>query len=318
MGARYIELDDITHLRPPNQVRTRDAYNNKFWRESYYFCMSNNRSGIKLITTIGILPNRKLVTGFFLFIHQDQVLVLRPLVEYNRPQFYDYNFKVKGLEYMIEGINWRLIYDSGKIKFNILFSPINKIYPYITDVSDQIFSRIGSQHYEQFGVFQGVLQINGKKVDIGPCLGHRDHSWGIRDWSSVDYYRLFCCAFSKRFAINLWEGSIGGKGFLKGYVFDGHENVDILNSHVETRYGKNGKEPQGAVIVIKDAKGRRFKIDSRTKVSIPVPPRQSVLYETIAEMTTNGMAGQGLCEYLYHETNPLKRFWIFIKLLNWL
>ena len=280
--------------------------------------MTDPSSGITLITTIGILPNKKLNTGLIFIVKNKKIMVVKPLLEGKKVRFSDYSFKIKGLKYSIEGTDWRLEYRSKKYRFDILFRPINKIYPYITERSDTIFSSIGSQHYEQFGLFEGELSINGERHTIGPCFGHRDHSWGIRDWSPIDWYRLFCCAFSENFAFNLWEGSIYGQEFLKGYVFDGRKNTRIVESRIVNDYDKNGKKPKSAAIVIKDEKGRKFDIKCSTVFSILIPPRKSIMYESLGEMHIDGKVGYGVQEYLYHEPGRLYRTAVFLKLLKYL
>jgi hypothetical protein len=278
--------------------------------------VSDKSSGLGLITTIGILPNRKLITGLVILIKKGKILLIKPLIEIKKPVFYDYSFFVRGLDYSIEGINWQLTYVSKDFSFNIQFSPINKIYPYVIDKSDIVFSRIGSQHFEQFGIYKGEFVLKGERITISPCLGSRDHSWGIRDWSSVDYYKLYNCAFSKNLAFNLWLGSINGKRFLKGYIFDGEENTRLLNCKVKSIFNKNGKEPKSAKIWLMDERKRCFNVSCNTITSIAAPPKKSILYETIAKMKMNGNTGYGLQEYLYHEQNPLKRFFVFLKVLN--
>ncbi|UCH89163.1 MAG: hypothetical protein JSV49_00500 [Thermoplasmata archaeon] len=314
MCPGYIDLAEISHLN--RLAKGGGVYDDRLWRESYYFNMTDRSSGITFISTIGILPNRKLNTGFFLFMKDGELIILKPFIARERVSFSDYSFSVKGLKYAIEGTNWRLSYNSKKCSFDILFTPLNKIYSYIENESDIVFKRIGSQHYEQFGTFEGVLELKGKRITIGPCFGHRDHSRGIRDWSAVDRYRLFCCAFSEDFAFNLWEGSIHGKDFLKGYVFDGVRNTRIIESEVNTKYGFNGKEPRQAAVWIQDEEGREFNIDCAAINSVAVPPRQSILYENPAEMRIDGMVGYGLQEYLYHEPNPLIRFFMLLKLIR--
>jgi hypothetical protein len=320
MRQRYIELDDISHL---NQVYNNNGNGNgsaifkdRLWRESYYFNVRDGRTGLGLISTIGILPNQKKVTGFFMLIKEDRVVVLKPLIAFQKPIFNDCAFNVKDLKYIIEGTNWKLLYDSPKISFNIQFSPINKIYSYVTKPSDLVFNRIGSQHFEQFGVYKGEVRIGDETITFGPCFGHRDHSWGIRDWSSVDYYRLYCCAFSSEFAFNLWEGKTNGSEFLKGYIFDGDRNVNIIRCAITPGSSRNERSPKSTIIKISDQKNRDYEIRTSAILTIPVPPRRSILYETPVEMNYKGTKGYGLQEYLYHEPNPVPRFMIFLKLLT--
>jgi hypothetical protein len=325
MSLRYLELDNICHLNQQQNHSSEGVYSSKLWRESYYFNFTDPSSGFSLITTIGILPNKKLLTGLILLIKNNKAIKIKLLIQRKKITFNDYSFFVKGLEYKVIGPYWKLSYRSDEFNFDICFKPINKIFEYVTTKSDLVLNSIGSQHYEQFGIYKGEF-VFGKKeerVEIGPCLGHRDHSWGIRDWSSVDKYRLFCCAFSKYLAINLWEGYIQNKKFLKGYVFDGVQNSRIVQSKVISRYQNNKKvkcinPPIQAKLVILDEKGRIFQIISNVKLSVAVPPRNSILYECFAEMRTGKSFGFGLQEYLFHEPRIISRLWILLKALRYL
>ena len=49
---------------------------------------------------------------------------------------------------------------------------------------------VASRHYEQPGSISGVLVVDGQRVPIAGA-GMRDHSWGVRDWQGVPYWRWF-------------------------------------------------------------------------------------------------------------------------------
>jgi hypothetical protein len=316
MGLGYIDLEEINHLEASSRGVSNSS--DRLWRESYYFNMTDGTSGISLITTIGLLPNKGRTTGFVLIIRDSKVVLLMPLVVFGRAMFTDYRLCLKGLTYSVDGAGWRLILSSKRCDLDILFTPINRIHPYIKDTSDEIFSKIGSQHYEQFGTFEGRLSLDDETITIGPCLGHRDHSWGIRDWSVVERYRLLCCAFSERFAINLWEGRLGGQDFLKGYVFDGTHNIPIVQYEVIEEILKDRRRPDRAEILLEDQTGREYLLRLKVLTSVVFPPRGSILYETIAAMECDGMRNWGLVEYLYHERNPLRRAGAALNLLRML
>jgi hypothetical protein len=325
MGMRYIELDDLSHLNKVYKSTGDATLNHKQWRESYYFNVTDRSSKISLITTIGILPNRKLITGFVLIIKNNKIMRLRPLLQYKTPIFNDQSFYLKGLEFTVDGPNWILRYNSEDISFNLKFEPINKVYQYITHDHDLILHSIGSQHYEQFGLYKGEFAFRPSRsgkyelVEIDPCLGHRDHSWGIRDWSVMERYRLFCCAFSNELAFNLWEGWLlnGNSKFVKGYVFNGDRNIGIIRSKVDNKYHSNGKMPDRADISVTDEHGNSYKFQTRVNLSIPVPPAQSILYECPSEMEYNRKIGYGLTEYLFHEPDFLNRWWVLLKLFRY-
>jgi len=316
MCPGYIDLDHISHLN--RQRKGGGVYENKRWRESYYFSMTDPASKISVITTIGILPNRKLNTGLLTIIKAGRLVCIIPLFERREVRFIDYSFSIKNLSYSIEGTDWRLEYESGKFKMDLLFRPLNKIYSYFPEGDDSFFSCIGSQHYEQFGLFSGLLTIKNEQIELRSVLGHRDHSWGIRNWNPVDRYRLFCCAFSRNFAFNLWEGSIYGTGFLKGYIFDGIENTKLLDAKIVDDPGKDMRMPKSAVINLRDTKRREFRVDCSTMFSLKIPPRRSIMYESIGLFSCSGETGFGVQEYLYHEPNALYRLGVFLRLLRYL
>ena len=315
MKERYLDLENVNHLIP--QSKGGGIYDNRLWRESYYFNVTDPKLGISIITTIGMLPNKKRSVGFLLLLKNGNPFFLEPLISLKRPSFTGYEFRIGKLSYSVEGTDWRLRFESRRLGLNLRFSPINRIYPYRNDLDEEwIFERIATQHYEQFGSYKGTVRFDGKEFNIGPCLGHRDHSWGIRDWASVDRYSLHCCAFSRDLAFNLWEGSIHGKTFSKGFLFDGEDNVNIVDHDIRTEYKTDGREPEASHIRFKDSRNRRYKVKCISIASVPFPPPGSLVYEGIGKMMINGSEGYGLQEYLYQYPWKLRKLPFFLDLLR--
>lgn len=316
MAPGYIELENLDHLRI--QARGGGVFGERLWRESYYFHMTDPKPGISLVTTIGLLPNRKRSTGFVLLLRDGRVVLFRLLAEFRRPVSHWYGFQLRGLEYAVESIGWRLRFRSGRCAMDLRFDPVNRIYPYINGGRGGAFSRLGSQHYEQSGTFAGRIRLDGETIAVGSGFGHRDHSWGIRDWSAVGWYRLFHCTFSKEFAINLWEGRIGSSHFIKGYVFDGTDNRAVVACRVSTLYEKDGRTPRRAALTLRDEAGREYELRCRVLYCAPFPLNGCVLYETVSRMECDGRVSTGLLEYLFHEERLLPRIKAYIKFMGML
>jgi hypothetical protein len=49
---------------------------------------------------------------------------------------------------------------------------------------------VAAHHYEQPGSLTGVLEVGGERLALAG-RGMRDHSWGVRDWQGVPYWRWF-------------------------------------------------------------------------------------------------------------------------------
>ncbi|MGA1873367.1 MAG: hypothetical protein ACMUHY_06815 [Thermoplasmatota archaeon] len=314
MNGRYLDMDNINHLI--EQAGGGGAYDDRLWRESYYFNMTDHKSGLGLITTIGQLPNRRRSAGFLLLIKHGDPVLLRPLVSLARPVFTDHRIEVGCLSYSVQGIDWLLRYNDGRTSIDVRFTPINRIYAYRKDVGEETeLDRIATQHYEQFGAFNGSVSFRGSETEIENGLGHRDHSWGIRDWGSVDRYSLHCCAFSREFAFNLWEGSIRGRSFLKGFVFDGENNLDVIRGSVQTGYRPDGRVPESSRIRVEVASDRKFDIVARSVMSVQFPPPGAIIQEGMARMSCGNLKGCGLQEYLRHSPGRLERLPAYFRLL---
>ena len=74
-----------------------------------------------------------------------------------------------------------------------------------------------TNRYEQGGHFRGTMNWRGRTIQIdGP--GHRDHSWGRRDWDAIHHYKWLAVAGPDR-ASNLMIALVEGETIYNGYVF---------------------------------------------------------------------------------------------------
>ena len=307
---KYLEIDHLSHLLEQRRSPSGE-HADKNWRESYYFNATDERTGLSLITTIGTIPNkRRKRTGFVILLRKGAIVIGSPLLTRDIKLYETDRFRLGTLSYRVEGIDWRLNYRSKRCDLDILFRPMNEYYSYIKDPNKKgvdLFGRLASQHIEQAGIFEGSIKLDGEKIEFGPCTGHRDHSWGIRDWGAVDKYWLFCGTFGRDKAFNLWKGYSGGKEFQAGYIFDSGKNLEIVSSKLQGRFAGNGREPKGCNISFVDEKGREHKINCEVVCSVPMPMPECIVYETIARMKYGKVVGHGLCERHVHDTNPFHK-----------
>jgi hypothetical protein len=308
-GLNYIEIQELSHLL----LQRRSSiypFTDVNWRESYYFNATDEKKQISLITTIGILPNRGRCSGFVIILLKGRIAFVKLLMTKNIRWHETDSFRIRDLYYNIEGIDWRLNYTSKKCSFEILFRPINEYYYYVNKddkKSANNFERLFSQHIEQAGLFEGEVFLNGDKLRFGPSPGHRDHSWGIRDWSSIDNYWLFSCTFGMKTAFNLWKGFARGNSFYAGYIFNSGKNLEIISPRIKGQSVNNMGEPIGCEISFKDEKGRDHRIRCEVICSVPIPMPKCIIYETLAKMEYGDKVGYGLLERLVHDINPLNK-----------
>jgi hypothetical protein len=308
---KYLEIENLSHLLL--QKRSRKApFNDKNWRESYYFNTTDEKNQVSVITTIGILPNKNRSSGFVVIIDKGKIAAAKLLISRDIKRYETDRFLLKKLSYRVEGIDWRIGYSSRNCIFDLLFRPLNEFYAYQKDAGD--FSSLFSQHIEQAGFFEGKLILNDKEIQFGPTFGHRDHSWGIRNWSSLDGYWLFSCTFGNEHAFNLWKGYSQGKPFHTGYFFDSGKNLKIISSEIENQLiGDNG-DPKGCTVSFTDEMGGEHNANCEVICSVPIPMIGCIVYETIARIKLDNEVGYGLLERHIHDGNPLHKMSAIRKL----
>jgi len=71
---------------------------------------------------------------------------------------------------------------------------------------------------EQAGRVKGTLRI-GERVIEFDATGHRDHSWGTRDWVPFQQYEWFVGQVGDEISIHFWRFNALGKEHVRGYVF---------------------------------------------------------------------------------------------------
>jgi hypothetical protein len=311
---KYLEIEDLSHLLLQRRSN-KDPFNSKDWRESYYFNATDKKNQLSLITTMGIMPNKKRSSGFVIILHKGKIALAKLLVSRDIRWHETDSFNLKKLSYKIEGIDWRIGYGSKNCTFDILFRPLNEFYSYPKEKRNAgNFSSLFSEHIEQAGWFEGILSLNQKKMKFGPTFGHRDHSWGIRNWASIDSYWLFSCTFGNKQAFNLWKGSSQGKPFHAGYFFDSKENLKIVSSRIGSQLVDDKGDPKGCSVLFKDEKGGKHKVKCEVICSVPIPMIGSIVYETLARIKFDNEVGYGLLERHIHDANPIHKIKAFNNL----
>ena len=58
-------------------------------------------------------------------------------------------------------------------------------------------SKVSSEHYEQVMRVSGSIKIGNREISFAGS-GHRDHSWGLRDWAAPRLWTWLTCQFGRR------------------------------------------------------------------------------------------------------------------------
>jgi hypothetical protein len=78
-------------------------------------------------------------------------------------------------------------------------------------------SWLADDRFEQSGRVTGVLRLGGRELRFD-TLGHRDHSWGTRDWFYAQHWKWLIAQAAPDLAVHFFDIEAVGRNVLRGYV----------------------------------------------------------------------------------------------------
>jgi hypothetical protein len=298
--------------------------NHPEWNESYYFIFYDKDNQIGGMSRLGFKPNKKDgMTFFFLFLPNGSVGAFHANDDaHNYPETLkvenvDYKYLGEGSwHYSFEGPmlifdrpenfakiqeNPEVITDLVGARIDLRYKAYNETFEYskhMTEESLRIGKKTGDMHWEQIGKVSGLVQIGEKSFVIDECIGQRDHTHGIRDWTGIGNWFYFVIWFDENLALNpaavvLDDGRIGSGGF----IFKDGENIPIETIRLlEHSYRDDGIFPISTKLEIIDFKGQNYILKAAPGPIVPVPFRSedgslSYLIQSFGSFQLNDMSG---------------------------
>ncbi|NHI92225.1 MAG: hypothetical protein EAX96_06945 [Candidatus Lokiarchaeota archaeon] len=296
-----IELIDNKdeHLHKPQNI--------PYWRESYYFNAMDPKNNIFTVSTMGYMPYEK-TSHYFSVLYIDDKL-------YSHVGFQKLNNENDIRENPTDGkSSFKLIKEHDE--WNVKLKKRNFEMDYSWKARFPVFEYIGGwkipnilvqEHYEQSGTVKGTIKMKDGSLREINGFGHRDHSWGVRDWIYIDNWYWTSVQFEDgKMALNCWLNLIGGKKYMHGFISIKNKNIAIKNIEVETKIKQNNpNQPQSAIFTLIDENKKEYSLKAETKylMTLPQSYKDGIAYvnETISKFEMNGEVGYGVAEYLRSE-----------------
>ena len=159
-------------------------------------------------------------------------------------------------------------------------------------------------HFFQHTRTTGTIRVGADEWSIDG-LGWRDHSWGPRHWTNINFYRLFIANFGEDFGITVLkitdrEGLTRRTGVIH---FEG-ELEDIIDIDLITEW-TDKLDPRSMRLALRTAK-RSVVLDGRVLTLAPLRNRRKVVDEMLLTRIAEGFTewrwgerrGLGLTEYI--------------------
>jgi hypothetical protein len=185
-------------------------------------------------------------------------------------------------------------YASERITLAYDFEAMHPAYAYGSH-SGGCPSYLADDRFEQSGRARGVLTIDGREVPFD-TFGHRDHSWGTRDWGAAQHWKWIESQAGEDLACHVIEVQAYGERVLRGYL-----TRDGLTSQVAEAELTYEAEPDlwhtAIRVQARDEAGREMEMRGRTFARIPFPVHPLLhLNEASMAVQIDGQDGVGHVE----------------------
>lgn len=152
-------------------------------------------------------------------------------------------------------------YTSERASLEYHFEAMHPAYNYGSH-RDGCPSWFAEDRFEQSGRVKGVLQIGERRIPFD-TFGHRDHSWGTRDWGVAQHWKWLEAQASPDLAVHVFECNAIGRTELRGYV----QKDGLIAEVTDVRFGfEHDKELFHTTIeaIVEDAAGRTTTVRGTT------------------------------------------------------
>ncbi len=161
---------------------------------------------------------------------------------------------------------------------------------------------VAAHHYEQPGSLAGVLEVDGQRIPIAG-RGVRDHSWGVRDWQAVPYWRWFGIVVDPdNFLMINNVGTADGGETAGGLVMRDGLASEVASCATESELDPELGCQRRFVARATDALGREAVLEGEAVSVAPLRQRRdgrlTLVNEGRTRLRWDGHEGLGISEYL--------------------
>jgi len=151
---------------------------------------------------------------------------------------------------------------------------------------------------EQTGSISGSLAFGDTSATLGP-IGHRDHSWGLRDWNAPQHWKWLVAYTPSGRAVNGWIWQAHGEWGFAGYVLrPGSPNVVPVTRIDATTSYSDDAEQQTLEAIFHDVEGGTTLLELSVFGILHLPDERSgtTILEGASEALIDGEPGAGQFE----------------------
>lgn len=194
-------------------------------------------------------------------------------------------------------------YTSHDLRLRYEFEGIHAAFSYHEN-PDGLPTWFALNRLEQSGRVHGHLEIGEagsrdlRRTDFDGRMGHRDHSWGPRDWGVPQHWKWFVAYTESGCAVNGWLWIARGEWGFAGYVARDDATTPIAHIEQKATYDDDMTQRRLEASVVDVAGGRtELTFDRYGLVKLPTNERTGTeIWEAACVATIDGEPGAGQWE----------------------
>lgn len=227
------------------------------------------------------------------------------------------DFRLKGLTVRQPELRRtaEVTYESDTVRLEYRFEAIQDAFSYRSN-PDGLPAWFAANRLEQTGRVSGFLEVAGRRIEWDRRMGHRDHSWGNRDWGVPHHWKWFVAYTDSGRAINGWIWIAGGEWGFAGSVLR-PDGVTVPVSHIEHKatYHDDMSQKRLEATLVDTAGGRTEVVFDRFGlIKLPTNDKMATeIWESACDVRIDGEPGAGQWEthwpreYLGHLVESRRR-----------
>lgn len=309
------------------------------WNESFYFNFTDPREKLGGWTRVGILPNQDSDLGaMMLYAGGSRILAtlqegraaidkdglsMGPLAYRRSDPLSKWQLLFKGDMFDIDDSRKLPQLDladltTSKVEVELYFEGVAPCFNFNdadpraqaemlvkakTRLGDlRMVSRVASEHYEQVGKVTGRIRFDDREIAFNGS-GHRDHSWGPRDWAAPRLWTWLTSQFGDEIAFNLSRVAIASVDIFNGFITRGGRNYPVRRAALETDFEEDGVTQRRLRLHMEDTGGKVIEVTADVQTVIPLHlesnGHRTLVNEAFAEYRLGDKVGYGIAEYLH-------------------
>jgi hypothetical protein len=190
-----------------------------------------------------------------------------------------------------------MAYDRDGVRIEFAFNGIHDAFSYHSN-PDGLPSWFAVNRIEQTGRVRGGIEVAGRQRIQWDRMGHRDHSWGVRDWGVPQHWKWLVAYTESGRAVNGWIWIAKGEWGFAGYVVRDGVTYPIRHIDQHAEYGEQMRQRRLRA-TLTDITGTQteLELDVFGVIELPTHDRlQTVIREGACRAVIDGEQGAGQFE----------------------